>query len=83
MDMTLTAKIKIYPTAEQAEVLKDTLSAYRQACNAVSVVIFDTKVLAQAKLHDMTYRLLRSNYALRSQMAQSVIKTVIARYRSL
>ncbi|KQC46894.1 transposase [Geobacillus sp. Sah69] len=83
MDMTLTAKIKIYPTAEQAEVLKATLSAYRQACNAVSVVIFDTKVLAQAKLHDMTYRLLRSNYALRSQMAQSVIKTVIARYRSL
>ncbi|GGJ69260.1 hypothetical protein GGR02_002112 [Anoxybacillus voinovskiensis] len=54
MDMTLTAKIKIYPTAEQAEVLKATLSAYRQACNAVSVVIFDTKVLAQAKLHDMT-----------------------------
>ncbi|WP_255515220.1 helix-turn-helix domain-containing protein, partial [Geobacillus sp. LEMMJ02] len=35
MDMTLTAKIKIYPTAEQAEVLKATLSAYRQACNAV------------------------------------------------
>ncbi|WP_083221530.1 helix-turn-helix domain-containing protein, partial [Geobacillus thermoleovorans] len=65
MDMTLTAKIKIYPTAEQAEVLKATLSAYRQACNAVSVVIFDTKVLVQAKLHDMTYRLLRSNYALR------------------
>ncbi|XWN52229.1 helix-turn-helix domain-containing protein [Anoxybacillus flavithermus] len=31
MDMTLTAKIKIYPTAEQAEVLKATLSAYRQA----------------------------------------------------
>ena len=61
MDMTLTAKIKIYPTAEQAEVLKATLSAYRQACNAVSVVIFDTKVLAQAKLHDMTYRLLRSS----------------------
>lgn len=55
MDMTLTAKIKIYPTAEQAEVLKATLSAYRQACNAVSVVIFDTKVLAQA-IDETMYR---------------------------
>ncbi|XWN52380.1 helix-turn-helix domain-containing protein [Anoxybacillus flavithermus] len=36
MDMTLTAKIKIYPTAEQAEVLKATLSAYRQAAKKVS-----------------------------------------------
>src|SRR5690606_16871823 len=34
-------------------------------------------------LHKQAYRHLRETYALRSQMAQSVLKTVIARYRSL
>jgi putative transposase len=83
VDITLTAKIKISPTIEQAELLQQTLSVYRSACNYVSALIHETKILVQAKLHHMAYRTLRANYSMRSQMAQSVMKTVIARYRSL
>lgn len=49
----------------------------------VSSLVFETKQLAQAKVHKMTYGMLRSVYLLRSQMAQSVMKTVMARYQSL
>ncbi|ERI09421.1 RNA-guided endonuclease InsQ/TnpB family protein [Aneurinibacillus aneurinilyticus] len=83
MQMTITAKIKINPTSEQIEWLKSTLDAYRTGCNYVSSLVFETKQLAQAKVHKMTYGTLRSVYFLRSQMAQSVMKTVIARYQSL
>lgn len=83
MKMTITAKVKINPTSEQIELLKKTLDAYRTGCNYVSSLVFETKQLAQAKLHKATYGSLRSTYLLRSQMAQSVMKTVIARYQSL
>jgi len=33
MNLTLTAKIKINPTNEQAIILKETMNAYRKACN--------------------------------------------------
>ncbi|WP_232698167.1 RNA-guided endonuclease InsQ/TnpB family protein [Brevibacillus daliensis] len=82
MQITLTAKIKIKPTIEQVALLKQTLRAYRSGCNYVSSVIFETKQLSQLKLHKMTYDALRTEYLLRSQMAQSVMKTVIARYKS-
>ena len=83
MQMTMTAKIKINPTSEQIELLRNTLDAYRAGCNFVSALVFETRQLAQAKLHKMTYESLRSCFSLRSQMAQSVMKTVIARYQSL
>lgn len=82
MELTITAKIKILPTEEQIQLLKQTISAYKQGCNFVSKVVFDTKNLVQASLHKETYHDLREAYGLRSQMSQSVMKTVIARYKS-
>ena len=83
MELTITAKLKILPTAEQQERLRQTLSAYRDGCNFVSALIFETKNLVQAALHRQTYQLLRTVYALRSQIAESVVKTTMARYKSL
>jgi putative transposase len=83
LQITITAKIKITPTPEQISLLQKTLGAYRTGCNYVSSLVFETKQLAQAKLHKMTYETLRSHFSLRSQMAQSVMKTVISRYQSL
>lgn len=83
MDITVTAKIKVNPSVEQIKLLTDTLSAYRNGCNFVSSIIFDTKQVSQAKLHRITYEELRSDFGLRSQMSQSVMKTVIARYQSI
>jgi IS605 OrfB family transposase len=83
LNLTLTAKVKILPTDEQKEWLRQTLRAYRTACLFVSKIVFETKDISLKKLHLMTYRELRSTFGLRSQMAQSVMKTVIARYKSL
>jgi putative transposase len=83
LKLTLTAKVKILPTSEQMQWLQQTLAAYRKACSFVSNIVFETKELSQRKLHLTTYRELRSTFYLRSQMAQSVMKTVIARYKSL
>lgn len=83
MEITITAKLRIYPTTQQAKLLSETAFAYREGCNDVSSVIFNTKTLKTKDLHQLTYRFLRENIGLRSQMAQSVRKTVIARYKSL
>ncbi|GEL78416.1 RNA-guided endonuclease InsQ/TnpB family protein [Tenuibacillus multivorans] len=82
MEFTLTAKVKINPTTEQAKLLQDTVHAYRKGCNFVSNIIFESKLLSPAKLHKRTYRELRSIFGLRSQMAQSVMKTVISKYKT-
>jgi putative transposase len=83
VNLTLTAKVKILPTDEHKEWLRQTLRAYRTACFFVSKIVFETKEISLKKLHLITYRELRSAFGLRSQMAQSVMKTVIARYKSL
>ena len=82
MELTLTAKIHVYPTPEQEMLLAETLDAYRQGCHYVAGIVYTTHCLQQAVLHGDTYRPLRALFGLRSQMAQSVIKTVIARYKS-
>lgn len=82
MLVTVTAKIKIKPTEPQAEALLHTVSAYRVGCHYISSVVFNGKVLNQRSLHELTYQNLRTVYGLRSQMAQSVMKTVIARYKT-
>lgn len=79
---TITAKIQIYVSDHQAESLKRTTCAYRKACNWLSEHIFETKNLNQVKLNDLYYKQLRNLFCLKSQMAQSVMKTVIARYKS-
>jgi predicted transposase len=82
MLITITAKIKINPSKEQEQLLSDTFLAYRNGCNFVSSLVFETKELSQINLHKQTYQVLRESFSLRSQMAQSVMKTVIARYKS-
>jgi putative transposase len=79
---TINAKIQIYVPPEKVESLVFTIRSYRKACNFVSQKIFETKILKQRPIHDLYYHELRSTFGLKSQMAQSVIKTVIARYKS-
>ncbi|MGX7208042.1 RNA-guided endonuclease TnpB family protein, partial [Enterococcus lemanii] len=79
---TVTAKIQVYVSSLQAENLKATTDAYREACNWLSKHIFETKDLNQASLNKRYYADLRRLFELKSQMAQSVMKTVIARYKS-
>lgn len=82
MIVTLTAKLKIKPTEDQAKALLHTVLAYRTGCNEVSSVVFRSKRLNGRTLHELTYRHLRTACGLRSQMAQSVLKTVVAKYKA-
>ena len=82
MDVTMTAKLKIDPTPEQVVPFKETLVADRQACHDVSAVVFETKNLSKFSLQKATYAKLRETYQLKSQMAISVLGTVIATYKS-
>ncbi|MDQ0416166.1 IS605 OrfB family transposase [Croceifilum oryzae] len=82
MKITITAKLKILVLEDQQPLFIQTFQAYQNGCNYVSDIVHETHNLTQAKLHNLTYEELRSTYGLRSQMAQSVMKTVIASYKS-
>jgi len=81
--VTLTAKVKIVPDDEQATLLTDALHAYTNACNHVSEFVMNSRSLNPAALNKALYRELRERFDLRSQMAQSVLKTVVARYKTV
>lgn len=82
MELTITAKIKILPTEEDIAKLKQTVQAYKKACNRLSAHVFETKEMRQPALHKLFYTTLREDYGMKSQMAQSAMKTVIARYKT-
>lgn len=83
MQIALTAKVQVKTTPEQQEQLDATMEAYRKACNHVSKYIFRTHNLKQASLNETLYRELRDLFGLKSQMAQSVLKTVMAKYKTI
>ena len=81
--ITITAKIQISATDNDKALLNETMSAYSDACNYVSDYVFRTHDLKQFSLNKILYTELREKFRLKSQMAQSVFKTVIARYKTI
>ena len=81
--MTLTAKVQISVTDADTVLLNETMSVYRDACNFISDYVFRTHDLKQFSLNKVLYTTLRERFGLKSQMAQSVFKTVIARYKTI
>lgn len=83
MDYTVTAKLQILVPKEQQAVLLDTMDTYRKACNFVADYCFRTRDLKQFHINSVLYYEIRAKFRLGAQMAQSVIKTVIARYKAI
>lgn len=81
--MTITAKIQISVSATDKPLLDDTMSAYCDACNYVSNYVFRTRDLKQFSLNKILYSDVRKRFGLKSQMAQSIFKTVIVRYKTI
>lgn len=81
--ITVTAKIQISASDTDKVLLDETMSVYRDACNYVSDYVFRTHDLKQFSLNKVLYSTLRRKFGLKSQMAQSVFKTVIARYKTI
>lgn len=79
----MTAKVKLCPSEHQTVCLKQTLHAFREASNHLSMFVHNEKIRSRVALHKLMYRELRETFSLRSQMAQSVIRTVIAKYKGL
>ena len=85
MDQTVTIKAKLLNIdKETAQAFTQTMIKYKDACNFISQYIFDHDFeLKQSKLNKALYRDLRNKFGLKSQMAQSAIKNVIARYKTV
>src|SRR5260370_3806860 len=84
MKQIITAKLKLLPTTEQFQALRQTQLAYRDALNAVSQYAFEHgKTSSNITLHRGRYAELRAHYHLPSQLACSVERQVAATYKGL
>ena len=82
MKFSFTRKILVKPDSKQAELLVNTGKAYAEAYNYVSGVVFETRNLNRTTLHKQVYRNIRTHHSLPSQMACSVIRSVISGYKT-
>ena len=85
MELIKTVKIQIKLAAEaDGDLLRQAMEQYRLACDDVSRYVFDHGfVLNTTKLQIVLYRDLRTQFGLKAQMAQSVLRTVTARYKAV
>lgn len=76
-----TMKLRIFPEKEEISMLDQLRYTYRESCNFVSAYIFKNNFKrGYCYLNDKLYKEIREKFGLKSQMAQSAIKTVIAKY---
>ena len=84
MQQTLTAKLQIFPKPSDRQLLFDTTKAYSAACTYVSDYVHANHTpLNIFHIQKATYQTCRESFGLRSQMAVSVTRTVIAAYKSV
>ncbi len=81
--ITLTARIQLYLDDDQKELLNSTRKAYTDALNYVSDVVYNTHNLHENGLSRDMYPTLRERFGLKSQQSQSVIKRVLASYKTI
>jgi IS605 OrfB family transposase len=84
MQQGLTLKLKIKPTEPEAQQFRMLQQAYTDACNVVSNYYFEQRfAVSRRQLHNALYRHLRNDFGLKSQLAESVLITVLARYKTV
>lgn len=83
MEQTITAKLQILVNPSDRDNICSTMKAYSDACNYVSEYIYRTHNLSRYSIQENTYYQVRETYGLRSQMAVSCVRTVIAKYKTI
>ena len=83
MQQTITAKLQILANTSDKQIICDTMKAYSNACNYVSEYIYKTHNLNRYSVQENTYYQIRELFGLRSQMAVSCVRTVIAKYKTV
>lgn len=82
--LTETVKIRIYPTNTQIDMFTALQQQFVAACNFTSDYIFNHGFeLGQVALHRALYHSIREHFNLPAQLAQSVMRTVIAKYKTV
>lgn len=79
--MKLTAKVKLQPSPEQADLLKKTLETANIACDDISEQAWEHKIFRQFPLHKLTYRDTRNKFPLSAQVVVRVISKVADAYK--
>jgi IS605 OrfB family transposase len=80
--MKLVSQVKLLPTYEQAQLLKQTLETANVACNYISAQGWENQTLKQFPLHKLTYRDVRDHFPLTAQMVVRCIAKVADAYKS-
>ena len=84
MQLTLTSKVRLYPTAEQAQQFKQVAIEYQRVCNLVSQWEFDKQFKVNQKIFQKElYHQIRVESGLNSMMVQSTYRTVEAHYKTV
>jgi IS605 OrfB family transposase len=79
--MKLIAQVKLQPTPEQAEALRQTMLAYNDAANYISDQAWMHKTFRAYDLHHAAYYAVRECFGLAAQLAVRVIKDVADAYK--
>lgn len=79
--MKLVANIKLLPTPEQADALKETLERCNSACNWLSDQAWQNKAFRQFDLHKLAYHPARDRFGLAAQVAVRCIAKVADAYK--
>ncbi|MEW6505241.1 MAG: transposase [Chloroflexota bacterium] len=80
--MKLTAKVKLLPAPEQAELLRQTLEIANAACNYISEQAWERKTFRQFPLHKLTYHAVREKFPLTAQVVVRCISKVADAYKA-
>lgn len=83
MEQTITAKLQILVNPSDRDKIRSAMKAYSDACNYISEYIYRTHNLSRYSVQENTYYQVRETYGLRSQMAVSCVRTVIAKYKTI
>ena len=79
--MKLTARVKLLPTTEQANALRDTLERANEACGYISEQAWQSQTFKQFPLHKLTYYAVRERFGLSAQMAVRAVARVADAYK--
>ena len=80
-DVTTTVKVKLFPNKDQERLLSDTIGQYLKACNFVSEKVCELREHDWLNLNNQLYRTLLDLFELKSQVTQTVLRTVGSKYK--
>lgn len=79
--MKLIAQVKLVPSEEQAQALKETLVLANAACNWISAHAWEKKVFGQYSLHKEVYHQVKAQFSLTAQVVVCCLAKVADAYK--